>query len=272
MSGKVLMCLNGSTYCVNISDIASKLECGYTLGPCDMQQESACINTLPPTNEGASCVCSGRLVSVNVRYIGAAYQNVDASAKANSVPLGSYTGLTTGATFTIDATAGGLSNLRNNTYVGVTGSSNGNVEIPTNCCNNPVGQTFFPFQVIGWVDTEGNTCGVVDNGGGGIANVQTAISQAGRESNLKPQATVSNFPNPATTNATFEFTVPNTEVVSLKIVGINGQLIATLAKREAIANQSYSVTYDVSDLQSGIYFVHLTSSEGVLKKKFVVLK
>jgi hypothetical protein len=196
---------------------------------------------------------------------------VDASAKKNSIPLGTYQGLTTGATFTINASDAGLSYLRNYTYVGVAGSPNGKVEIPTNCCNNPIGQTFFPFQVIGWVDTQGNTCGVVDNGGSD--KMLTAIGQAGKDSHLK-QATakVSQYPNPAKSTSTFEFSVPNTEVVSLSIVGINGQLIETLMSEEANADQLYTVTYDVSELQSGIYFVHLTSSEGVLKKKFVVMK
>ena len=76
----------------------------------------------------------------------------------------------------------------------------------------------------------------------------------------------------AETSATFEFSVPTTEVVSVSIVGINGQLIETIANRQVSADQTYSVTYDVSELQSGIYFVHLTSSEGTVKKKFVVLK
>lgn len=238
-----------------------------------MQQSAACINTQAPDTTASNCVCSGSLVSVNVRYIGAAYQTVNASAKDCGVPLGTYAGLNTGATFMVNAADGGLTNLRNHTYVGVAGSSYGNVRIPTNCCDNPIGQTFFPFQVIGWVDSEGNTCGTIDNGGGGVPDgMNTTIGRTGKESEIERKATVSQYPNPAETTATFEFSVPNTEMVSVSIVGINGQLIATIADRQVTADQSYSVTYDVSELQSGIYFVHLTSSEGTVKKKFVVLK
>jgi hypothetical protein len=77
--------------------------------------------------------------------------------------------------FTINAIDGGLSYLRNHTYVGLAGSSNGNVRIPTNCCDNPIGKTFFPFQVIGWVDTEGNTCGAT---AASAQVVNTTIGQA----------------------------------------------------------------------------------------------
>lgn len=107
---------------------------------------------------------------------------------------------------------------------------------------------------------------------GGIGGMITSIGQAGRESNFKSEATVSQYPNPASTSATFEYTVPNTDMVSLSIVGINGQMIETISSRKATANQLYTVTYDVSELESGIYFLYLTSSEGVTKKKFVVMK
>lgn len=262
------MCLNGVTYCVKVKDIAKKMECGYTLGPCDMQQSAACINTQAPDTNALNCVCSGRLVSVNVRYIGAAYQTVNASAKDCSVPIGSYQSLATGDMFTIDAADGGLSYLRNHTYVGVDGSSNGNIRIPTNCCDNPIGKTYFPFQVIGWVDTDGNTCGMIASN----QSVNPTVEQAKVSAMIEEKASISEYPNPAETTATFDFSVPNTEVVTVAIVGINGQLIETIANREVTADQSYSITYDVSELQSGIYFVHLTSSEGVLKEKFVVLK
>ncbi|MDG1333568.1 MAG: T9SS type A sorting domain-containing protein, partial [Crocinitomicaceae bacterium] len=269
----VLMCFNGVTYCVKYKNVDKKLACGYTLGPCDMQQSAACDNSVPTdTLAGASCVCSGRLASITVRYIGPANGAVNASAKSCGSPISSTSGLNTGAIFYVNASDGGLQYLRNTTYLEVAGSSNGTVAIPTNCCNNPVGQTSFPFQIIGWVDTQGNTCGTVDNGGG-INSLQTTIGQADRDSQLKvKKATISQFPNPASTNATFEFTVPASDVVTVSIVNIRGELIGTIFSEEIEAERTYSVSHDVSELQSGIYFVHMNTSEGVIKKKFVVLK
>jgi hypothetical protein len=142
---------------------------------------------------------------VYVRYIGAAYQTANASAKDCSVPLGTYQGLTTGSMFTINATDGGLSYLRNHTYVGLAGSSNGNVRIPTNCCDNLIGKTFFPFQVIGWVDTEGNTYGAT---AASAQVVNTTIGQAtakGIASAIEQKVSISQYPNPAEASATFDF-------------------------------------------------------------------
>ena len=86
------------------------------------------------------------------------------------------------------------------------------------------------------------------------------------------KATISQYPNPATTNATFEFTVPQSDMVTVSIVNIRGELIETIFSDEIEADRTYSVSQDISELQSGIYFVHLNTADGVIKKKFVVLK
>jgi hypothetical protein len=265
------------TYCVKFKDIDKKLACGFTLGPCDAQQSAACDNSVPTDSiAGANCVCSGRLTSISVRYIGPSGGTVDASAKSCGVPISSTSGLNTGDIFYVNAADGGLQYLRNTTYLEVAGSPNGQIAIPTNCCNNPVGQTFFPFQIIGWVDTQGNTCGVTNTpggGGGGLDGMQTTIGAADRDSQFKvKKATISQYPNPATTNATFEFSVPESEMVTVSIVNIRGELIGTIFSNEVEAEQTYSVSHDISELQSGIYFVHLNTAEGTIKKKFVVLK
>ena len=257
------------TYCVKFKDIDKKLACGYTLGPCDAQQSAACDNSAPMDSVvGASCVCSGRLASLTIRYIGPSNVTVDATAKSCGVDISSTSGLNTGATFSVTAADGGLQYLRNTTYLSVAGSSNGTVAIPTSCCENPIGKTFFPFEVIGWADTQGNTCGVVPT------NVQTVIASTGKDAeiNVKEVATIKQYPNPADVDVTSEFTVPEVEMVSLTIINIRGEQIANIFNQEVQAERNYTVKYDVSELQSGIYFVHMNTTEGVIKKKFVVLK
>ena len=60
---KVLMCFEGETYCVQQKHIQKRLNCGYTLGPCDAQQTAACSNA-QVDNDSVSCVCDGKLVSL----------------------------------------------------------------------------------------------------------------------------------------------------------------------------------------------------------------
>lgn len=267
------MCLNGATYCVAISDIADKMACGYLLGACGDQQSQACINSAAPV-AAPNCACSGRLKSITVRYIGESNQTVTASAKDCGVPIGTYAGLDTDQEFTINANTGGLSYLRNYTYVGIAGSPYGNVAIPTSCCEDPIGKTFFPFEVIGWTNTKGKSCGVTGNSGpqgmqlggvGGVNQVSDFVSDLA-------EPVITQYPNPAESSATFEFSVPESQDVTVSIVNIRGELVATIYSESAEAYRSYSVTHDVSELQSGIYFVHLTTGEGTIKEKFVIIR
>ena len=55
-------------------------------------------------------------------------------------------------------------------------------------------------------------------------------------------------------------------------MNIRGQIVETIYSGNVEALTPYRVDYDVSELQSGIYFVHLNTTSAVLKKKFVILK
>ena len=85
-------------------------------------------------------------------------------------------------------------------------------------------------------------------------------------------AMIKQYPNPASNNATFEFSVPTDQDVSVNILNINGQLVGTIYNGSVRANEVNKLDYSLVTLQSGIYYVHLNTPTGVLKKKFVVLK
>ncbi|MDG2369081.1 MAG: T9SS type A sorting domain-containing protein [Flavobacteriales bacterium] len=170
--------------------------------------------------------------------------------------------------FTINASDAGLLYLRKNTYFNMVGSPFGQIEIPTNCCDNPMGKVFFPFEVIGWTDTYGNDCDdsnhAMETDGSGEEKDMTVMDVNG--------AMISQYPNPADDNSTFEFSVMETQNVSVSILNIKGQIVETIYSGIVEALTTYRVDYDVSGLQSGIYFVHLNTNNNVLKKKFVILK
>ena len=107
----------------------------------------------------------------------------------------------------------------------------------------------------------------------GPEGINTSIGAADKGSDMERKtAVISQYPHPAETTTTFDFTVAETQDVSLAIVNIRGELIANIYSDSAEGNRPYSVTYDVSHLQSGIYFVHLTTGEGTIKEKFVVIR
>ena len=85
-------------------------------------------------------------------------------------------------------------------------------------------------------------------------------------------ARLDQFPNPTNAVSNFEFSVPEMDDVTLTIVNIRGEVIALIFDETIEAESKYTVSFNVSELQSGIYFAYLKTSNGILKKKFIVLK
>jgi hypothetical protein len=81
-----------------------------------------------------------------------------------------------------------------------------------------------------------------------------------------------NYPNPFNPTTTFEFQIPNSQVVTLKIYNILGQEITTLVSEKLTAG-NYKFNWDASHLGSGVYYFILNAGD-VFKqtKKLVLMK
>jgi len=91
-----------------------------------------------------------------------------------------------------------------------------------------------------------------------------------------PPALVSVFntsvsPNPFNSSAIISYTLPNTNQVSLSVYDISGRQVVELVNsiREA---GTHSVTFDGSNLASGIYFYRLTAGDFIAVKKMILVK
>jgi hypothetical protein len=80
-----------------------------------------------------------------------------------------------------------------------------------------------------------------------------------------------NYPNPFNPVTTINYTVPTSEMVSLKVFNTAGQLVATLADGVAEAG-THSVQFDGSHLASGVYFYQLSGASVNLTQKMVLMK
>jgi hypothetical protein len=96
-----------------------------------------------------------------------------------------------------------------------------------------------------------------------------------------------NYPNPFNPSTTIKFQIPNLKsqradsqlefgdwslgFVSLKVFDVLGREVRTLVKEELKAG-SYKVTFDASNLASGIYFYRLTAGSFVDTKKVVLMR
>lgn len=81
-----------------------------------------------------------------------------------------------------------------------------------------------------------------------------------------------NFPNPFNPSTQISFTLPQAQEVSLVVYDMLGRQVATLASREQFASGQNTVSFDASNLSSGIYLYRLTSADVTLTKKMTLIK
>lgn len=80
-----------------------------------------------------------------------------------------------------------------------------------------------------------------------------------------------NHPNPFNPTTKIEYSVPRYCRVSLKVYDILGREVATLFEGIRQAG-SYVVTFDGSDLSSGVYFYQMKSNNFIETRKFILIK
>jgi len=79
------------------------------------------------------------------------------------------------------------------------------------------------------------------------------------------------YPNPFNPTTTIEFSIPQTEFVTVKVYNIVGHEITTLINDE-LSTGNHSIQWDGSHQPSGVYFVKIESISFVQTKKIVLLK
>ncbi|NWG29452.1 MAG: T9SS type A sorting domain-containing protein [Ignavibacteriaceae bacterium] len=80
-----------------------------------------------------------------------------------------------------------------------------------------------------------------------------------------------NYPNPFNPTTSISFSIPKNGFVTLKVYDILGKEVAELVNEIKEAG-NYSVTFNASELPSGIYFYTLTSGNFTATKKLILLK
>ncbi|MEX2456547.1 MAG: T9SS type A sorting domain-containing protein [Balneolaceae bacterium] len=80
-----------------------------------------------------------------------------------------------------------------------------------------------------------------------------------------------NYPNPFNPSTTISFYLPENSFVRLAIYNVVGQQVAML-REENISGGDHSVTWNASDMPSGIYIVKLETQQNVLTRKITLIK
>ena len=80
-----------------------------------------------------------------------------------------------------------------------------------------------------------------------------------------------NYPNPFNPTTTIEFSIPQTDFITVKVYNIAGHEITTLINDE-LSIGNHSIQWNASHQPSGVYFVQIESSSFVQTRKMVLLK
>jgi len=104
-------------------------------------------------------------------------------------------------------------------------------------------------------------------------NWGTCIATTNEEDQIIPTSFVlqQNYPNPFNPSTNIQFEVPETALVTLTVFNSLGQQVEVLVSgiRRAGVHQ---VSFDASDLASGIYFYRLTTPKKVFTEKMLLVK
>lgn len=81
-----------------------------------------------------------------------------------------------------------------------------------------------------------------------------------------------NYPNPFNPSTEIKYELLNTAFVTIKIYNVLGEEVAVLINNEYKSAGRYNVTFDGSNLASGVYFYSLTADTFQDRKKMVLIK
>ncbi|QMU29525.1 T9SS type A sorting domain-containing protein [Adhaeribacter radiodurans] len=90
---------------------------------------------------------------------------------------------------------------------------------------------------------------------------------------VTPQISLLNaFPNPVREKVTVQFSLPQTQAVSVKIYDSQGQEVKTLFQGEAQANQTYQLEWQAGNKPAGLYFLQLQTPTKQQQQKLLLTK
>ena len=80
-----------------------------------------------------------------------------------------------------------------------------------------------------------------------------------------------NYPNPFNPSTNITYSIAETGQVSLDVFNITGQRVATLVQGLQSAGE-YTISFDASNLSSGIYIYSLKTGSSIVSKRMVLVK
>jgi len=83
--------------------------------------------------------------------------------------------------------------------------------------------------------------------------------------------TINNYPNPFNSETTIQYEVPSSGFITLKIYDINGRYIEQLYSGYKPAGK-HKINFSGKNFSSGVYFIQISSKQGSMIRKTILLK
>ena len=111
------------------------------------------------------------------------------------------------------------------------------------------------------------------NGGVWRRPLSEMITDVNDKENYLPTnfALQQNYPNPFNPATEINYSLPRSNMVSIRVYDVIGNEIANLVNEEKPAGR-YSVNFNASNLSSGVYFYRMQAGSFVETKKLILLK
>jgi hypothetical protein len=149
-------------------------------------------------------------------------------------------------------------------------------------CTNPLQQSYpllvadgFGGAIFTWNDMRNNATNSSDIYAQRVGASGTLGGATGVDENNHSQPTIfaleQNYPNPFNPNTAIKYQIPKAGLATLKVYDILGKQVATLINENKNAGY-YEVSFDASQMASGIYIYQLKVNDFVSNKKMILLK
>jgi len=82
---------------------------------------------------------------------------------------------------------------------------------------------------------------------------------------------IQNHPNPFNPSTEIKYSIKNDNFVTIKVYDVLGKVVATLVNENKQAG-FYKVSFDASNLSSGVYFYTIKTNDFIDRKKMILLR
>ena len=140
----------------------------------------------------------------------------------------------------------------------------------------PLAANTFAYPQSVFVDSRNGNVWVTDFDNNRVlrfdVSALTNVIQKSTVTNIKEYALSQNFPNPFNPQTTITFALKRTDYAAVKVYNVLGQEVATLFNRVALGNELYMLSFNATDLPSGMYIYTLRSHDRFEVKRMNLLK